>query len=65
MMNNRNYITIASVQTWKYVYEIDANDEAQANELALEAHRKGQESIDNWVDGEEFYQSDDVELINT
>jgi hypothetical protein len=65
MMNNRYYITIASVQTWKYVYEIDANDEAQANELALEAHRKGQESIDNWVDGEEFYQSDDVELINT
>ena len=64
-MTKRYCVTVASVQTWHYVYEVDAESEEQANKLGLEAHRKGEESIDNWVDGEEFYQIDDAEVINT
>lgn len=64
--NKKRYqVEIASVQTWRYVYEVDAEDEDQANKLGLEMHKQGKESIDNWVDGEEFYQVDDIEHINT
>lgn len=61
----RYLVTVASVQTWHYVYEVDAEDEDQAKQLGLETHRKGEESIDNWVDGEEFYQTGDIEEVNT
>ena len=60
----RYIVTIASVQTWYYVYEVDAEDEDQAKQLGLESHRVGADSIDNWVDGEEFYQTDDIEEVN-
>lgn len=64
-MTNRYLVTIASVQTWFYAYEVDAENEEEANKLGLEAHKQGKESVDNWVDGEEFYQVDEAELINT
>jgi hypothetical protein len=31
----------------------------------MEAHKQGEESADNWVVGEQFYQIDDIEHINT
>ncbi len=65
MTKQRYIITIGSVQTWRYVYEVDADSEEEANKLGLEAHRRGEDSIDNWVDGEEFYQVDDSEIVNT
>ena len=37
----------------------------QALDIGLEAHKQGKESTDNWVDGEEFYQVDEAEEVNT
>lgn len=65
MTKKRFEVTIASVQTWYYTYEVDAIDEDEANKLGLEAHKQGKESTDNWVDGEEFYQVDGAEEVNT
>jgi hypothetical protein len=31
----------------------------------MKAHKQGEESVDNWVVGEQFYQIDDIEHINT
>ena len=44
---------------------MDATDEAEANKLGLLAHKKGEDSIDNWVEGENFYQVDEAEMVNT
>jgi hypothetical protein len=65
MDKKRYQVTIASIQTWSYVYEVEAEDEDEADKLAIEAHKEGKESIDNWVVGEQFYQIDDIEHINT
>ena len=65
MDKKRYQVTIASIQTWSYVYEVEAEDEDEADKLALEAHKQGEESVDNWVVGEQFYQIDDIEHINT
>jgi hypothetical protein len=64
-MKKRYQASIASIQTWIYVYEVEADSEEEADRLALEAHKQGAESIDNWVDGEQFYQINDIEHINT
>jgi hypothetical protein len=65
MDKKRYQVTIASIQTWSYVYEVEASNEEEADKLAMEAHKEGEESIDNWVVGEQFYQIDDIENINT
>jgi hypothetical protein len=65
MDKKRYQVKIASIQTWSYVYEVEASDEDEADKLALEAHKQGEESVDNWVVGEQFYQIDDIEHINT
>jgi hypothetical protein len=62
-MKKRYEVTVGSVQTWAYVYEVEAEDEDEAQELGMKAHKNGDESIDNWVIGEEFYQFNDAELI--
>jgi hypothetical protein len=46
-------VYVQSVQTWTYVYQVDAESIEQAEELGLSKHHKGVESNDNWVDFED------------
>ena len=63
-MTKRYLVTVASVQTWSYVYEVDAENEEEAEKLGYTAHKNGKDSIDNWVDGEDFWQIGEVEEVN-
>jgi hypothetical protein len=63
MDKKRYQVTIASIQTWSYVYEVEASNEEEADKLAMKAHKQGEESVDNWVVGEQFYQIDDIEEV--
>lgn len=56
-------VDIASVQTWIYSYEVEAESEEEAEQKALQDHKQGKQSSDNWVDHEEFYQINDIEEV--
>lgn len=41
---------ISEVQTWVYVYEVEANSEDEAREKAEALFYDGYPSSDNWID---------------
>lgn len=47
-------VYIESRQSWTYVYEIEAENESEAERMGLEKHEKGVQADDNYLDSEEF-----------
>jgi hypothetical protein len=47
-------VYIESRQLWTYVYQIQAETEEEAHLLGEKAHFDGEESLENWVDDEDF-----------
>lgn len=59
---NKYKVSFKEVQMWVYDYEIEADSEEKAHELAKQKFEDGEQSDDNYVDDSRVLHSEVIKL---